>query len=104
MATFIKVAETAGFEPGTLRLVEVSGHSLAIANVDGAFHAIESACTHKGGPLAEGQLSGRVLTCPWHGGQFDVSTGEVLNAPPEERVKSYPVKVEGGDLLVQAPD
>jgi nitrite reductase/ring-hydroxylating ferredoxin subunit len=48
---------------------------VAIANVDGTLHAIDGLCPHQGGPLGTGELCGTVLTCPWHGWQFDVTTG-----------------------------
>lgn len=104
MAEYTKVAETAGFEPGMVKQAEVAGRAIAVANVDGQYYAIDSACTHRGGPLAEGELSGYVLTCPWHGGQFDVRTGEVLRPPPQEKVRTYPVRVEGNDILVEVPE
>jgi nitrite reductase/ring-hydroxylating ferredoxin subunit len=57
-----------------------------------------------GGPLAEGELSGEVLTCPWHGGQFNVTTGEVARLPPPQNVRTYAVKIERDDILVECPD
>ena len=104
MAEYVKVAETTGFTPGMVHGAEVGGRTIAIANVDGDYYAIDATCTHRGGPLAEGELSGAVLTCPWHGGQFDVRTGDVVQFPPPEPVRVYPVKVEGEALLVEVPE
>ena len=104
MAEYVKVAETTGFTPGMVHGAEVDGRTIAIANVDGEYYAIDATCTHRGGPLAEGELSGAVLTCPWHGGQFDVRTGQVQRFPPPEPVRVYPVKVEGGAILVEVSE
>ena len=64
-------------------------------NVDGKLCATQADCPHKQGPLVEGELSGSTVTCPWHGSQFDVSTGAVLQGPATEPLKTYPVQVEG---------
>lgn len=103
MAEYVKVAETTGFEPGMVKPAEVGGTAIAIANVEGRYYAVEATCTHVGGPLAEGELSGYVLTCPWHHGQFDVRTGEVLRPPPRRPLRTFPVRVEGNAILVEAP-
>jgi nitrite reductase (NADH) small subunit len=104
MGDFVKVAESAGFELGMVKQAEVGGRPIAVANVDGCFYAIDSTCTHRGGPLAEGALSGKVLTCPWHGGQFNVTTGDVLRFPPRQAVRAYAVEIEGGDILIEGPE
>ncbi len=104
MPEYIKVAETAGFGPGMVQHAEVAGQPVAIANVEGEYYAIASTCTHAGGPLAEGELNGAALTCPWHGGQFDVRTGEVLGPPPRTPARVYPVKIEGEALLIELPE
>lgn len=104
MPEYVKVAEVTGFTSGTIRPAEVGGRTIAIANVDEHYYAVDGTCTHLGGPLPEGELSGTVLTCPWHGGQFDVRTGQVLRPPPGREVRVYPVKVEGGAILVEVPD
>ncbi len=70
-----------------------------ISNVDGTFYAIHNTCLHRGGPLGEGELKGKVVTCPWHGWQYDVSTGKVaLN--PAVAVACFPVEVRGEDIWV----
>jgi nitrite reductase/ring-hydroxylating ferredoxin subunit len=101
MSKLVKVAETKEVPPGTGKVVEVEGRSIALFNVTGAFHAIDNTCTHQGGPLGEGELAGEVVTCPWHGAQFNVTTGEVLAPPAQTGVRSFPVKVQGDDVLVE---
>ncbi|MEO8361583.1 MAG: Rieske (2Fe-2S) protein [Vicinamibacteria bacterium] len=85
--------------PGQATSVMVEGTNVALFNVDGSFHAIENRCIHRGGPLAEGFVSGPVVTCPWHEWQFDVTNGECLNAPGLQ-VRSFSVSVKDGDVLV----
>ena len=64
MADFVKVATTNEIEPGQARLVDVQGKRIALFNIDGTFFALDGTCTHKGGPLAEGEISGHKVTCP----------------------------------------
>ena len=75
MPDWIPIAEASECPPGTSIERVADGRMVAIANVDGTLHAIDGLCPHQGGPLGTGQLCGTVLTCPWHGWQFDVTTG-----------------------------
>ena len=101
MSKLVKIAETKDVAPGTGKVVAAEGHSVALFNVAGTFYAIDNTCTHRGGPLGEGELAGEVVTCPWHGAQFNVKTGEVLASPAPKGVRSFPVKVQGNDVLVE---
>ena len=101
MSKLVKVAETKEVAPGTGKVVEAEGRSLALFNVAGTFHAIDNTCTHQGGPLGEGDLSGEVVTCPWHNTEFNVKTGAALGPLTDENVRRFPVKVQGGDVLVE---
>ena len=77
----------------------MDGKTLAISNVDGTFHAINNTCLHRGGPLGQGVLEDEVVTCPWHGWQYNVTSGEsVFNEAI--KVQRYEVKVEGEDIFV----
>lgn len=103
MADFVTVASTNDIPPGEMMIVDVNGQEVAIANVDGEYCAFANSCTHKGGPLGEGLLlPGGVVECPFHGGQFNVRTGEVVAAPPNEPIQTYPVQVEGDSIKVAA--
>ena len=75
MPDWIPIAEASECPPGTSIERVADGRMVAIANVDGTLHAIDGLCPHQGGPLGTGELCGSVLTCPWHGWQFDVATG-----------------------------
>ena len=87
--------------PGTCKLGKVGGEQVAIFNVDGKLYATQNACTHAGGPLCEGSLWGDTVTCPWHGSEFDVRTGEVLNGPADTPLKVYHVEVQGGLIVLR---
>ena len=69
-----------------------------------SFYAIEDQCTHDGGPLGEGKLDGATgqIVCPRHGARFDLRTGAALTLPAIEPVPVYEVRIEGGDILVEA--
>jgi nitrite reductase/ring-hydroxylating ferredoxin subunit len=79
----------------------VTGKRIAIAKAGDAFYAFGDTCTHQGCSLAEGVLDGTTVTCPCHGSEFDVTTGEVLRGPAREPVQSYPVRIEDGLLRIE---
>jgi nitrite reductase/ring-hydroxylating ferredoxin subunit len=87
-------------ERGTLTMLEVGGERIAVANVGGALYAVGDLCPHRQCSLAEGILQGTVVTCPCHGSQFDVTTGERLRGPAVRGVRTYAVSVENGVLQV----
>jgi nitrite reductase (NADH) small subunit len=96
---FLRTARKDEIPAGSIREFQVEGATIALANVDGKFFAINNTCLHRGGPLAEGELNGKVVTCPWHGWQYDVTTGKlVMN--PTVGVNCYPVEVRGEDIFV----
>ncbi len=101
MTNFVQVAKATDIEPGKACLVEANGKRVALFNCDGEFFAIDNTCTHRGGPLSEGELSGYVVTCPFHGATFDVRTGEVTKTPASESVGCYSVRVSGDDIEIE---
>lgn len=101
MAEFVKVAKASEIAPGQGKMVEVGGKKIALFNLEGAFCAIDDTCTHRGGPLSEGALDGKEVTCPWHGAVFNVTTGEVLGPPAPKGVARYNSRVEGDDVEVE---
>ena len=75
---------------------------IALFNADGAFYALDGVCPHQGGPLGKGKLSGCVLTCPWHGWQFDVRDGQhQLN--PRIVQPHFSLRIEDGTILIELP-
>ena len=99
MSDFVKVAAASDITPGSAKKVELNGTEIAIFNLDGQFQAMDEMCPHRGGPLSEGSVDGNVVTCPFHGWQFDVTTGACLTNPAARQNK-YQVKVEGNDILI----
>ena len=97
---FIRAARTSEIAPGTIHELEVGGKTIALANVAGKFHAIDNTCLHQGGPLGEGDLEGAVVTCPWHGWQFDLTNGKIVQNPSVPGVACYEVQVQGDEILV----
>ena len=99
MASF-RIAGKTDLEPGERRIVEAGGREVALFNVDGTFHAIENTCCHRGGPLGDGEVNGNVVACPWHGWEFDVTTGKCAAPDPTQSVEVFAVRVEGDDVHV----
>jgi ferredoxin-NADP reductase/nitrite reductase/ring-hydroxylating ferredoxin subunit len=98
---FIKVADAKDILPSQMKEVDVDGQKVIIVNIDSKYYAIGSICTHEGGPLADGILSGYEVECPWHGSKFDVRTGDVISPPANEPEPSYEIKVDGNQILIK---
>jgi nitrite reductase/ring-hydroxylating ferredoxin subunit len=98
---FVRAAKAGSVPPGTIAEFEVSGKTIAVANVNGKLFAINGTCLHEGGPLGEGALNGSVVICPWHAWEYDVITGKIVGNL-SEGVACYPVEVRGDDIFVDA--
>ncbi len=101
MSKFVKVATTDEMANQLAKHIEMDGEKIALFKVGGAFYALSDTCTHRGGPLSEGDVEGTEVTCPWHGAKFDLRTGAVLGPPAQTGVKVYPVKVTGRDIEIE---
>jgi nitrite reductase/ring-hydroxylating ferredoxin subunit len=84
-----------------LAAFDVSGNRIAIARIGDVLYGFGDTCTHRGCSLANGDLEATIVTCPCHGSQFDVTTGDVVRGPAREPVRSYPVRLEDGALRVE---
>ncbi|MGH9730816.1 MAG: Rieske (2Fe-2S) protein [Candidatus Acidiferrales bacterium] len=84
---------------GEIGVLTVGGKPVAVANIDGKLFAINSVCLHHGGPLGDGELDGTLVSCPWHGWQYDVTTGK-LAQQPSDGVECYPVELRGDEVFV----
>src|SRR5579872_1791699 len=104
VSEFYKAADIDDLDEGELLGVEVDGEPVCLAKVHGAICAFTDNCTHISGPLSDGELEGEVLTCPWHGAQFNIRTGKVLRGPARADIMTYPVRVDGQTILVGLPD
>ena len=97
---FVKIAEINDVKDGETKVLPVKGSSIALYNVNGKFFATANECPHKGGPLGEGSMEGNVVSCPWHGWKFDVTTGTSPVAP-SVCVKTYKVMINGNDIMIE---
>lgn len=104
--------------PGGRKIVEIAGLSIGIFNLNGEFFALRNRCPHQGGPLCEGKLwglleasapgefvytrRGEILSCAWHGWEFDIRTGQSWCDPRRLRARTYEVHVEPGSDLVES--
>ena len=103
MGEFVRVASASAIPPNEMITVEIDDQEIVIANTGDGFCAFQNDCTHRQGPLGEGILTGDVVECPFHGGQFNVRTGEVVASPPSEPIAIYALQVDGDDVKVEKP-
>ncbi|AJF62091.1 Dioxygenase, ferredoxin subunit [archaeon GW2011_AR15] len=96
---FVKIGKTSDVQNRKGRLFIVNGNRVAVFNVNGEFFAIDSRCPHHGIDLAGGYLNGKIVTCPGHGWEFDLETGENVILPVS--VRKYNIKSEGDNLLLE---
>lgn len=106
-----EVCQVDELPPGARKIIEIGGRSIGVFHLeDGRYYAVRNRCPHRGAPLCEGrrtglftaaapyqlalQRDGEILRCPWHGWEFDLTTGRTVCMPESVRVKSYPVGVE----------
>jgi nitrite reductase/ring-hydroxylating ferredoxin subunit len=99
LPSFFKVARVSDIAAGAMREVSAGDRKILLANLEGQIFAIDGECLHQGGPLAEGQISGDLVECPWHFWQWNLKTGECAH-DPAVKTRCYEVKVEGEDILV----
>ncbi|HEY4491971.1 MAG TPA: Rieske (2Fe-2S) protein [Acidobacteriota bacterium] len=99
MPEYKKIAETSDIPSGQGKIFEIDGNQIAVWNVAGRFYAFQNVCPHRGGPVGEGELEGNIITCPWHGWQFDV-TSCVSLINPAARLVRYDIEVEGNSIKV----
>ena len=98
---FTRVARLEDLKTSKLMCVKPQGLRIALAWVDGKVFAVDDMCSHEDASLAKGSLHGECVKCPLHGSRFDLNTGAALDEPAEDPVKTYPVRIEGDEILVQ---
>jgi NADPH-dependent 2,4-dienoyl-CoA reductase/sulfur reductase-like enzyme/nitrite reductase/ring-hydroxylating ferredoxin subunit len=103
MSKEIVIAKINDLQDGNMREVEVEGLKILLTRLDGTFYAIGGECSHYGGPLAEGVLSGVHVTCPWHQARFHVKTGEVVDPPALDSMTRFETKVQGDRVILVLP-
>jgi 3-phenylpropionate/trans-cinnamate dioxygenase ferredoxin subunit len=115
MAEWVEVARTDELEEGTMKAVTAAGREIVLARAGNTYYAADNRCPHMGGKLAQGELHDTVVTCPVHGSQFDLSSGEVVrwlrksglleklskSIKPPRPLTTYNLKVEDNRILVE---
>lgn len=106
MAEFVKVAELDQVPKGTSLGVELpDGFKICIANSDDEIYAIADRCTHADFPMHNGSVhGGATIECAWHGARFDMKTGRTIRLPAIKPIRTFEVRVEGNDILVEIDD
>ena len=103
MGRFVTIAQVEEVPVGAGVERTVEGRIIALYHTGESFYALDGICPHTGGPLGEGRLQGCVVTCPWHGWQFDVTNGvHCLNDRLQQT--TYTVRVEGSDVQIELPE
>jgi nitrite reductase/ring-hydroxylating ferredoxin subunit len=100
MPEFIDIAATSELPVGRIKAVHAGGRTIALYHTASGFYATDNTCPHRGGPLAEGDLIGEEITCPWHLWGFDVKTG-LCAGNPEIAVVTHELRVDGERILVR---
>jgi nitrite reductase (NADH) small subunit len=100
VSDWIRIAAVADCPPGAALEAVAAERIVALYNVDGRFFALDGVCPHQGGPLGKGELCGPVVTCPWHGWQFDVRDGQHQFSPAVIQ-PTVQVRIDGDDVLVK---
>src|ERR671930_204895 len=103
MPNFVKIASVQDIPKDEVRAFEHDGQRIAIYHIGDTFYATTDICSHEYAELSEGFLEADDCTieCPLHGSRFDIRTGAVLSLPAYEPIATYPVRVEGEDVLVE---
>lgn len=100
MFEFVTVARVDEIPPGKARQVTVHERWVGLFNIDGTFHAVDNLCLHRGGPLADGVFRGCVVTCPWHGWQYDVCSGALVQ-DPSVGLTRHETRIVGDEVQVR---
>ena len=97
----MKVAKVTDLKENEMKEVSVNDNSILLINSGGKFYAIDSRCSHMHLPLAKGKIDGNIITCPYHGSQFNITDGSVVHGPAKVALKTYQVKVEGDNIEIE---
>jgi nitrite reductase/ring-hydroxylating ferredoxin subunit len=100
---FLDAGKAGELREGTMRRVDLAGRRILLANVAGRLCAVDDTCTHEDASLSKGVLKGELVKCPLHNSRFNVCTGKALEEPAEEDLRTYPVREEGGRILIGVP-
>ena len=102
--TCFKAAKIEDIDATTPYLVELDDYTIALYRVDGVVYATDDTCSHAEASLCEGEYHGYIVTCPRHGGQFDIRTGRAVKMPAIVPIRVFPVKIDGSDVFLSLSD
>ncbi|QDU64192.1 Naphthalene 1,2-dioxygenase system ferredoxin subunit [Planctomycetes bacterium Pan216] len=103
MSRWLEVAKVDDIDENAGQAVVVEGRLIALFRIEGKIHAIDDCCPHAGAPLSEGHVADGIVTCPWHAWRFRIDDGIWADAPQAgTRVNTYPIKIEGDKVLLEA--
>ncbi len=100
--TLVKAAKASALPSGSRVLVMIGETRVILFNAAGKFYAVEDVCSHDEGSLDNGPLEDFEVECPRHGARFDIRTGAATRMPAIVPIRTFPVKVEGDDVLIEA--
>jgi nitrite reductase/ring-hydroxylating ferredoxin subunit len=99
MPEYRTVAGVNEIPEGQGKIFDFNGNQIAIWKYAGNFYAFQNVCPHRGGPVGEGELEGSIITCPWHGWQFDLTTcTNPMN--PAAKLTKYDLLIEGDEIKI----
>jgi 3-phenylpropionate/trans-cinnamate dioxygenase ferredoxin component len=101
MPRFVRAMELSKLAPGTMAGVELEGRHVLLSNLGGEVFAVDGVCTHEESLLSQGFMVEDRVVCQLHLSQFELRTGEVINPPAFEPLKTYNVKIEDGHIFVE---
>lgn len=99
-AVWTKAAELSAIPDPGMAAFDVGAERVVIARAGATVYAVEDRCSHDDGPLSDGSIEGTEILCPRHGARFDLRTGDATRMPASAPVRVFPVKIEGGAVLV----
>ena len=99
---WVKAGKVADLSAGVPKVVELENLRVALIKLEDGIYCIEDICTHDEGPVAEGPVEGEVIECPRHGAKFDIKTGAVVSMPAITPVRTFPVRVQGSEIEIDA--
>jgi nitrite reductase/ring-hydroxylating ferredoxin subunit len=97
----VRIGEAGVVPAGEMRVFEVEGTKVNVANAAGTLYAFDDTCTHMGCSLARGELEGTTVTCACHGSQFDVTSGAVLRGPAQRSVRAHRIAIQDGAIFTE---
>jgi len=100
---FIHLASLEDLQTRKLICTKTNGYRILIALAEGRVYAVDDMCTHEDASLSKGSLHGDCVKCPLHGSRFRLASGEALDDPAEVALNTYPVEIEGDNILVGLP-